>query len=210
MRSPSQVFSKQYNTSSRQANIDYDYVDTLSESDKEWLAKFTENYYSASFDLNPAFVRKAELISLIEAKIARTSSESAIKKWTEKLNIVRKFGRKFYQVSHNEDKSRNIDLRIIKKVDIFYKNDKGGYSTSKYFKYSNNNVIDPTRDLDRKACNDRSNNQSDCVMSKFGANPIDDYEIDTEQFSPEDYMTFNEAAEEQARLIELGIEKDED
>lgn len=203
MRPTSQVFSKHHQTSSRRNLQDYDYVDQLSDSDKEWLAKFTENYYSASFDLNPAFVRTPELVKLVEAKLARTTSESGIKKWTEKLELVKKHTRKFYQVSENTDKKYDIDLRIIKKVDIFYKTETGGYSTSKYYKYSENNVIDPTRDLDRKACNDRSNKQSECVMGKFGANSINDYELDTEQFGPEDYMIFNETAEEQIRLGEL-------
>lgn len=203
MRTSKQVFSKQHQTASRRGLQDYDYVDQLSDSDREWLAKFTENYYSASFDLNPAFVKTRELIPLVEAKLARTTNPSAISKWTEKLNIIKNHTRMFYQVSENDDKTRNIDLRIIKKVDIFYKTEKGSYSTSKYCKYSENNIIDPTRDLDRKACNDRSNAQSDCVMSKFGANSINDYDIDVEQFSPEDYMLFNEAAEEQIRLGEL-------
>ncbi len=213
MRSAKQVFSKQHNTSSRRVLQDYDYLDQLSDQDKDWLARFTDNYYSASFDLNPGFVRTNELLGLIEAKLARTKTESGIKKWSKKLELVKNHTKKFYQVSENSDKNRNIDLRIIKKlnginVDIFYKTESGGYSASKYYKYCQNNVIDATRDLDLKACNDRSNHQSECVMGKFGANNIDDYEIDMEQFGPEDYMILNESAMEVERMVELGILKE--
>lgn len=37
------------NLKTRQDLIDYDYVDKLSDKDKEWLNKFTEEYTNASF-----------------------------------------------------------------------------------------------------------------------------------------------------------------
>lgn len=39
----------EYNLKSRQDLIDYDYLDQLSDKDKDWLAKFSEEYIGASF-----------------------------------------------------------------------------------------------------------------------------------------------------------------
>lgn len=189
MRSIKEIFSKQHNTSSRSKHIDYDYLDQLSDTEKDWLAKFTENYYSASFDINPAFVKKEDLIKVLVDKISRTEKSG---KWLSKLEVVKNYTKKFYQVSSNLDKKLDIDLRIIKGVKIFYKKEDGRYTTSKYYKYSQNNVIDPVRDLERKDCTSRGNAQNQCVMSKFGANSIDDYELELQQLSPEDIMIENE------------------
>lgn len=40
----------QYNLKSRQELIDYDYIQKLSDKEKKWLAKFTEEYVNASLD----------------------------------------------------------------------------------------------------------------------------------------------------------------
>ena len=185
MRSPKEVFSKQHNTHSRSQLQDYDYLDQLSETEKEWLSRFTENYYSASFDKKPAFAKTKELIELLSKQVHKGQ------KWIDHLTRVKSHTKKFYQVSKNEKKILNIDLRILASIDLFYQKPDGGYSTSKYYKYSENNVIDPTNDSVRKTCNDRSNHQSGCVMGKFGANNIDDMEIIDKTYSicgPEDYL----------------------
>lgn len=39
----------EYNLKTRRDLIDYDYLDKLSPKEKEWLAKFTEEYTNASF-----------------------------------------------------------------------------------------------------------------------------------------------------------------
>lgn len=39
----------QYNLKTRQALLDYDYLDKLSEKEMKWLNKFTEEYVNASF-----------------------------------------------------------------------------------------------------------------------------------------------------------------
>ncbi len=203
MRSPKDVFSSHCQTKSRKNLIDFDYIDKLSDADKLWLSRFTDNYYSASFDLNPAFVKTQELIPLIEKKISKLTSETGIKKWTDKLNTVKGNARKFYQVSNNQDKQFDIDLRILKKVDIFYKTEAGKYTTSKYYKYTQNNVIDPVRDSDRKECNDRSNTQSDCIMGRYSSVSIDDFEFDGECLSPEDILLSKEYEMEQEMINSL-------
>ena len=185
MRSPKEVFSKQHNTHSRSQFQDYDYLDQLSTTEKEWLSTFTDNYYSSSFDKNPAFVRTKDLLELLEEKVIKNPN-----KWTKHLDLVREHNRKFYQVSKNDNKILNIDLRVLTSVDVFYKKPDGGYSTSKYYKYSDNNVIDATNDLNLKECNDRSN-KSQCVLGKFGANSIDNMELIDVSYSicgPEEYL----------------------
>jgi len=39
-------------TKTRQSFIDYDYTSKLSKTDKDWLSKFTDEYYAGSFDEN--------------------------------------------------------------------------------------------------------------------------------------------------------------
>ncbi len=197
MRSPKEVFSKHHQTSSRRDLQDYDYIDQLSDTDKQWLATFTENYYSSSFDKNPAFARTQDLIELLEQKVVQKPE-----KWARTLARVKNNTKKFTQVSKNEDKKLNIDLRVLSSIDLFYKKPDGGYSTSKYYKYSENNVIDPTNDQKRKECNDRSN-RSQCVLGKFGANSIDNMELVDESYSiagPEEYLLRMEEEEIQDSL----------
>lgn len=42
-----------FNLKSRQELIDFDYVDKLNDKEKDWLARFSEEYINASFDKNP-------------------------------------------------------------------------------------------------------------------------------------------------------------
>lgn len=188
MRSSKEIFSKKHNTSSRSQFIDYNYLDKLSEQDREWLARFTENYYSASFDKNPAFVRTKDLIPLLQNEIIKLQGSKKLKKFQEHLDRALLHNKKFYQVSENEKKYLNIDLRKLRSLSIFYKIGNNRYSTSKDYKYSENNIIDPTNSSERKACNDLNNTRSGCVMGKFGANCIDDYELELEVSGPEQYL----------------------
>jgi hypothetical protein len=46
------ALEKKMNLQSRQALIDYDYLSQLTDEEKTWLNKFTEEYVNASFDKN--------------------------------------------------------------------------------------------------------------------------------------------------------------
>lgn len=51
-RTPYPALRQELNLRIRYENIDYDYIDKLSDDEKKWLNKFTEEYTNASFNNN--------------------------------------------------------------------------------------------------------------------------------------------------------------
>ena len=204
MRKPLDIFDKSKNPRSRQQLIDFDYLDKLSDTDKEWLAKFADEYYGASFKCNPAFMKRLELITLAKSHLDNPElSQREMKRWEGHLSRAEASKKKFIQISENENKSHNVDLRKCRSNNVYYKTGSNTYVASKDYRYSEDNILDINNRKVRKELNDRANAQKSCILGSFGANDIDNYELDIEQFSPEQYLLFNEAAEEQEKLDSL-------
>ena len=193
-RSPDKVFNKTFNTKSRRTLTDYDYLDKLNQKEKEWLARFTEEYYAASFDNNPAYMKKNELIDLIITQLNKTKGTIKHAKWQSHLERVLPLTDNYIQISENEKKSDNFDLRKFRKVDIYYINENGNYVKNKKYKYSDTNIIDPNNKKDIKECNDRVNTQSRCILNTYREVYSENVDIGeyTEVMGPEDYYLLNE------------------
>lgn len=176
-RSVKEVFSKSHNPKSRSSHIDYDYLNKLNEADQQWLAKFTDEYYGATFDTNPAYMLKSELLDLITSKIGSTSIESKKRKWIAHQRRVELSKKKMIQISNCEKKSDNIDLRSCRRYNVYYKDLEGNYTTSERFKYASTNVNEVGDREVRNECTERSAGQNRCVMSMFGASPIENDEV---------------------------------
>jgi hypothetical protein len=205
-RSPSEVFSKSHNPRNRRELIDYNYLNKLNPTELEWLAKFTDEFYGASFERNPAFMRTKELISVIETYLLK--EDLAPKKrlrWENHLARAKQHTKKFIQISENENHLEDVDLRQCRGSDVFYKVN-GRMSTSQRHRYADNNIINANDYRARKECNDRANSQRDCILGTFGADDFNDYELDMETYGPEDYAIFSEEYEMYQKFEEMDLE----
>lgn len=128
---------------SRQEYVDYDYVDKLTEEEKRYLGKFTDEFYGATWDINPSYVLYNELPSE-ELKLKVRGN----KRIRTDLGFL-------IQVTKNPDRKQNVDLRKIKMIDIFYKVGEYIYTTDTQYKYADTNVHDPQKDEHRLACVER-------------------------------------------------------
>lgn len=115
----------------RRGYIDFDYADKIDSESRDWLNKFTLEYYGADFDINPTFIK----------------NETG----------------EFVQISKNDDKSKNLDLRKCRKLQKFYKTKDGSFTPEKRAKYSHENLH--KNELMRKACNQLNNDISRDIMN---------------------------------------------
>lgn len=176
-RTSNESFSKSHNPKSRSSHIDYDYLGKLSESELAYLAKFSDEYYGAAFDTNPAYMLTKDLLEVIDYKINTVKGDKRVKRWVDHKNRVAKYTKKFIQVSNNENKAHNIDLRSCRSHNVWYKAPEGYYTTSERFKYSDKNINDLNDKEVRAECNERSVGQNRCVLGMFGASPIENDDI---------------------------------
>lgn len=194
-RDPKKVFSKTFNTRSRKDYIDADFLDQLTPEELEWYAKFTDEYYGASFEINPAWAKKEEVLEILEKELILATKEkkcNACKvKFTGKIcpecltndwnykkkKLVSKIEHniervnacktKKVQISGHSEPKNNIDLRKCRSIDLYYRGDKGYLTKNPEFKYSKNNVHGEDYLED---CNRRVNSNNRDLMCKGSKN----------------------------------------
>lgn len=205
-RSPRKVFSKTYNTSNRRNSIDYDYVDSLGKDEQEWLAKFTDEYYCASFDYNDAYMTQDLVISTLINQLSTSDNEKKssrihkqISYYANNTDVVQDLVR-YCKVSNNDNEQLNIDLRKVRKCPIFYMAN-GKLSEDRSNKYSDTNIHPESL---QKACNANveSNGRDilakECNVEKMNgndfSNTIEEYSYS--ELSMEDMMILREEIEE--------------
>jgi hypothetical protein len=135
-----QGYLPQKHTKARRDFIDYDYIDKLSEDEKDWLSRFTDGEYGATFEKNPIFVKFDDLASDFQAIVQ---------------NNVR-IQDEYVQVHGNTKSSqKNLDLRKLKKVTQYFLTPNGNMSEDERYKYSDNNVVDVDTPEKRRRFNEK-------------------------------------------------------
>jgi hypothetical protein len=100
-----------------QEHIDYDYTGKLSETDKEYLARFTAEYYTADFEINDTFVQNNQT--------TRDNLKPELAEWLSSF-------RENAMVRINDK-----DMRSFRSVNKFYRDGLGGYDSNPRSKYVN-------------------------------------------------------------------------
>jgi hypothetical protein len=181
MRTPEQVFSKSHNTASRRDYIDYDYTRSLSREELEWLAKFTDEYYGASFEYNDVYVIRKNLIVKLTEVIETEKNPIKVEKFKKQLEVFKSKTDKYVRVSNNNDYIENVDLRKIRSITWFYKRPSGYHLSGEQYKYSDNNIMKTS--VDRAKANRSVNSNQVDIMSVGSCLSIPESDEDTESSS---------------------------
>jgi hypothetical protein len=210
-RSSKKVFSLTNNIKSRRNYQDYDYLDKLSKSDKEFLAKFTDEYYSASYDLSAVFVERVKLVKFL-SKLEQTDRVIAqVKYYSEKTEEK--------VCINNTSKKLNVDLRRIKGLKKYFLDENGDFSTKKKYKYSDTNIHKPSKYRADSELRDRVQKRDVMNVEKQELSLDDEGAIDiidniiSPDMSPEDREILSEEMElrvsmkKQCKVYPLGYER---
>jgi hypothetical protein len=158
-------FKREYNTKTRGDFIDYDYDDKLSEEDRKYLAKFTDEFYGAAFDISPTFIKYTDCIKKLKKIVKSEKIEVKRKKFEKQLKLLKKTkDQDFVQISGNSDRSKNIDLRKFRDTDKYYQSSTGELICDVELKYTDENVHNTPET--RALCNQYVNSNQRDVMSK--------------------------------------------
>jgi len=183
-RSPKKVFSNTFNVKSRRTSIDYEYVNELSDDDKKWLAQFTDEYYGASFRINVTYAEKTDLLKQMKKNIKKEKNPKKRTKFKKQLEHYTELNEEYLQVTDHKEKWKNLDLRKLRSIDLYYSNENGVLVNNKMYKYSNQNIHSEEY---LKDCNDRSNKAKEDMLSMglqdFNSNKDWEMEELIEQFS---------------------------
>lgn len=196
-RNAKKVFSKTYNTKVRRPHIDYDYLDQLSEEEIAYLAKFTDEFYGAGFEINDTYVKKQDIIPVIQGELAKLrvdfeNNTKKIAKYEHNLKTILETKDKMIKIKGNSNRKNDIDLRKCQKIDKYYLTKTGKFSNNKNLKYN-----DPIHKGElRKKCNDSKCSQFDIMGAYDEAGSSDvfsiiDFEL-ADDISTEDYFILNE------------------
>jgi hypothetical protein len=200
MKSRKNALSPKKHTKSRKEYVDYDYADVLSEEEKEWLGRFTDEFYGASWDLNAVFVL---LKDIQDEKLLDIIKDNTIHS-TDLGKMVQVYG-------NTEKGQKNLDLRKIRSIEKFYPTKSGTLNNGVRFKYTKNNIHNPLLDEHRLSCvanvranrNDLFANQKKNLLYSNEENieeHIDNFSVENESYilSPEELFirAINEEIEE--------------
>lgn len=209
-RTPKQVFSKSHNCKDRRSSIDYDYIHKLSQEEKEWLAKFSDEYYSASFKINPTYVKYRDCIKTLKYMISIEKNPKKLVKFQNQLEYYKTLKEeKFVQISDRQNRRENLDLRKFRSVKKYYKNTDNELKSDETLKYCSSN-IHPTPPK-RSSCNQNVNSsQRDLMSVGFQDRHIADSGIDiiveehsVPEVDHEAKMIFDEEIKERIRIKEI-------
>jgi hypothetical protein len=113
-------------TSPNQIYIDYDYVDDLSDEEKEWLGRFTREYYGGSFEFSD------EYNNMKGDKRTFQHSVPPEKKYSDKcLHKTLKEKRECY----NRNDANKRDVYTLSKISFRLGNNIDDYYEKKYIDY---------------------------------------------------------------------------
>ena len=163
MRKDRKALDKKCATKARRSYLDYDYVDKLSEVERDWLARFSDEFYAADFEINPTFVRYSDCMKTLKKMIKTEENQKKIEKYKKQLELYKELkGEKFVQISSNKQKIMNLDLRKFRTTKKFYDNGVGDLVCDEKYKYSSNNIHSPEM---LKSCNANANSSQRDIMS---------------------------------------------
>lgn len=182
----------------RREYVDYDYVSKLSDEEKEFLGKFTDEFYGAGFDISPTFIK-------IDEETLKGLKDLREREWAESQE-----SEEYIQVNHR-------DLRKYRSVVKYYKDKEDNYTTDLKYKYSDTNVHKDPQQF--KSCNDDSTSRDRDISSRGirldsgnSSKLLNELEsqIDLDRMSPEDLFLLKEYLEMEADIRDLEIFSDSD
>lgn len=187
-------FNPHKNTASRRQLIDYDYLDKLSSEEYKWLAKFTDEYMGADYEINPTFCAKDDAIKVCSNELLKVVGDAKkTSLWTKKLEYYTSLKTKNVQISQNSEKVNNLDLRKCRSITLFRKNSNGRLSKNPKWKY--NSIHDPKTHL--KDCNERSSDSAEDIFSvqRVIKQEANEYCVDNQVaggWTPEQWLIYDE------------------
>jgi hypothetical protein len=141
---------------SRQEYVDYDYVKKLSKEERDYLAKFTDEFYGATWDINPVYM---VLKNIPNEEGLRDLVSNNIRYNTDYGTMVQVYG-------NTIPGQINLDFRKIRHLEVFFEAKKDTLSTSITNKYSKKNVHNPLNDEHRLSCVENVRANRNDLMSK--------------------------------------------
>lgn len=135
-------------TKERREYIDFDYINKLSDEEKEWLSRFADEEYSASFELNPVFIKFDDLAEEYQDRVK---------------NNTRHWG-DYVQVNNNDSTQSNLDMRKMRPYTQYYRTPTGRVSSKEKYRHSDKNINDPSTLNKRSRFNEKVRNMRDDLL----------------------------------------------
>lgn len=207
-RKPKDVFASHKNTASRRPFIECDYLDQLSPEELKWLAKFTDEYHGAGFDINTTYALKKSAIEVCQKELSKIlkkvkdieefmkNPSKEYKKWQAKIEHFKSQDEKYVQISKNSKKKFDIDLRKCKSIVLYRKDENGELKRSKKYKYNS------IHDFEKygKECNERTTESRNDIYSngRIINDEVNEFCVNNEiakGYTPEEFFIWEENEE---------------